>query len=307
MRLGWVRGACVAGGLFAGLFFLGQLAMLAVDSLPLWRHQSPADYLGGVQWFYRAELFGVLPMIYGTVVVATVAILVAAPFGLGTALFTAEYLNASAGNRRRRDRWVVKSAVELLAGVPSVVYGLIGVLVLRDVVYRLAEPFDPLSGDTLLTAGLLLSVMILPTVTTFADDALAAVPADQRRAARALGLSRGQTIARIALPQALPGLAAAVLLALGRALGETIAVFLVVGRLDNRWPEHPLSPAVLLEPGQTLTSKLGGSETFLAWGDPLHWAAMVSLGLVLLVLTLGITLIGRRFAGVPGRDQVSRP
>ena len=112
-------------------------------------------------------------MIYGTLVVAAVALGLAAPIGIGAAIFTAEYLP-------RRLRLVVKLTIELLAGVPSVVYGLLGILLLRNWVYDLLEPFDPLSGDTLLTAGLLLAVMILPTVMTLADDALRAVPAAQR-------------------------------------------------------------------------------------------------------------------------------
>ncbi|MEM7050296.1 MAG: phosphate ABC transporter permease subunit PstC [Acidobacteriota bacterium] len=293
-RLGGIALWSWACGLLAAAFFAAQVLLLVAESLPLWRHQGLLSYLFGERWFFRVQEFGALPMIYGTVAVATVALSLAAPIGIGAALFSAEYLGP-------RARWLFKTTVELLAAVPSVVYGLLGVLLLRDLVYRALEPFDPLSGDSLLTAGLLLAVMILPTVMTFADDALAGVSAGQRRAARALGLTHGQTVLRIALPQAWPGLVAAVLLALGRALGETIAVFLVVGRQDNQWPERLWSPAPLIEPGQTLTSKLGGSETFLAYGDSLHWAAIVGLGLVLLGITLTVTLAGHLVAALPNR------
>ena len=186
----------------------------------------------------------------------------------------------------------MKVLIELLAGVPSVVYGILGMLILRDWIYRLLERWDALSGDTLLTGGVLLAVMILPTVVTLSDDALRSVASSQRQAARALGLNRTETILSVCLPQALPGLLAAVLLGLGRAVGETIAVFLVIGRQDNQLPESWLTLRPLAEAGQTLTTKLGGSETFIAYGDPLHWAAIVGLALVLLVLVLGVTVSG---------------
>jgi phosphate transport system permease protein len=273
---------------------LGAMLVLFIwQSLPVWRH-SGADYVAGGPWFYRSEQFGALSMLYGTAVVSAVALLVAAPLGIGTAICTAEYLSP-------RPRLLMKLFVELLAGVPSVVYGLLGVLLLRNYVYEALRGlgFDPISGDTLLTAGLLLSVMVLPTVMTLADDALRGVPAAQREAARGLGLTRGQAILGVSLPQARKGLVAAVLLALGRALGETIAVFLVVGRQDNQWPASPFSLRPLIQPGQTLTSKLGGAETNIAYGDPLHWAAIVGLGLLLLVVVALVTLVG---AWLEGRD-----
>jgi phosphate transport system permease protein len=277
--------------LWSWLFSFVALATLALllgvfvwQSVPVWQHEG-WGYLTGAKWFFRQHQFGALPMIYGSMVVAVVALVLAAPLGFGAAVFTAEYLP-------RTPRLAVKVLIELLAGVPSVVYGLLGILLLRDWIYDLFAKFDPLSGDTLLTAGVLLAVMILPTIVTLSDDALRSVPAAQRRAARALGLTRAETIVHVAVPQARRGLGAALLLAFGRALGETIAVFLVVGRQDNNLPEHWFSARPLLEAGQTLTSKLGSSETNIGYGDPLHWAAIVGLGLILLLLTGGVTLLG---------------
>ncbi len=273
---------------FVALATLGFLVgIFAWQSLPVWQHEG-WNYLTGTKWFFRQAEFGALPMIYGSVVVSLVALALAAPLGMGAAVFTAEYLS-------RTPRLAVKGLIELLAGVPSVIYGLLGILLLREWIYEWFARFDPLSGDTLLTAGVLLAVMILPTIVTLSDDALRAVPADQRRAARTLGLTRAETILHVALPQARRGLGAALLLALGRALGETIAVFLVVGRQDNNLPERLLSLRPLLESGQTLTSKLGGSETNIGYGDPLHWAAIVGLGLILLVLTGALTVLGTGF------------
>lgn len=277
----------IASFAFSGLALL-TLATLAVifvvQSLPVWRHEG-LSYITGAKWFYRAHTFGALPMIYGTLVVALIALLLAAPIGIGAAIFTAEFLPNNL-------RLAVKITVELLAGVPSVVYGLIGILLLRNWIYELFARFDPLSGDTLLTAGVLLGVMILPTVMTLADDALRSVPAEQRRAARGLGLTATETVLAVSLPQASRGLVAALLLGLGRALGETIAVFLVVGRQDNNLPRNIFSPHAWLEAGQTLSSKLGGSETNIAYGESLHWAAMVGLALILMAMVLAVTIAG---------------
>lgn len=294
-RVEWTRAFAFAFAGLAALFFAAMLVAFAFESAAVWRALGLA-YPLGPRWFFRAQEFGAAAMIYGTTAVAAVALLVAAPLGIGAALWIAEYLPG-------RARWVAKGTVELLAGVPSVVYGLLGVVYLRTWVYEGATwaGADLLSGDTLLTAGLLLGVMVLPTVTTLADDALRGVPAAQRHAARGLGLSRAEAIGRITLPQALPGLAAAVLLGLGRALGETIAVFLVVGRQDNRWPANLLSLDPLLEAGQTLTSKLGGSETHIAYGEPLHWAAIVGLGLLLLLIVVTVTLAGAALFEKGGR------
>jgi phosphate transport system permease protein len=259
-----------------------MLGLFAWQSVPVWQ-QEGWRYVTGERWFFRQHQFGALAMIYGSVVVSFVALVLAAPLGLGAAVFTAEYLP-------RWPRLVMKVLIELLAGIPSVVYGLLGILLLRDWIYDAFAAFEPLSGDTLLTAGVLLAVMVLPTIVTLAEDALRAVPAAQRQAARALGLTRAEVILYVALPQARRGLASALLLGLGRAMGETIAVFLVVGRQDNNLPETLLSWRPLLESGQTLTSKLGSAETNIAFGDPLHWAAIIGLGLILLVLTLSFAL-----------------
>jgi phosphate transport system permease protein len=273
------------------LVALAALALLvgifAIQSGPVWKHEG-WNYLVGTKWFFRQKEFGALSMIYGSIVVSLVALVLAAPLGLCAAIFTAEYLS-------RKTRLAVKVLIELLAGVPSVVYGLLGILLVRDWIYHLFEKFEPLSGDTLLTAGVLLAVMVLPTIVTLSDDALRSVPAAQRRAARALGLTRAESILHVSLPQARRGLGAALLLALGRALGETVAVFLVVGRQDNQLPNNWFSLRPLLESGQTLTSKLGSSETNIGYGDPLHWGAIVGLGLLLLLLTGALTLLGTGF------------
>ncbi len=268
------------------------LGMLILQSVPLMGHRGPA-FVTENDWYYPEQAFGALAMIYGTTVVSFIALTLAVPLAVGASVFSSEYLPPG-------PRLAVKSGIELLAGVPSVVYGLIGVLFLREWVYHGFEPMDPISGDSLLTAGLLLAIMILPSVTTLCDDALRAVPAAQRAAARGLGLTRAETVLQVALPQAAPGILAASLLGLGRALGETVAVFLVVGRQDNQLPGNPFSLTAWISPGQTLTSKLGGPETHLAYGDPLHWSAMIGLALLLLVL------VGFCLASAWGMERMMR-
>ncbi len=290
-RLPWL----LTGGRGAAIGAIALVIVLMVgllwQSAPVIRH-SGLDYLIGGEWFYRLERFGILPMIYGSAVVSLVALLLAVPLGLATAVLMSEYLPP-------RLRLAAKTAVELLAGIPSVVYGLLGVLWLREWMQDRLEPFDPISGDSLLTAGVLLGVMVLPTVTTLADDALRGVSGRQRAAARGLGLTRAETILGVVLPQARAGLVAAVLLGLGRAVGETIAVFLVVGRQDNQLPGSPWDLEPWIQPGQTLTSKLGGAETFIAWGDPLHWSAIAGLAAVLLLGTVVINLAAHLLRGRP--------
>lgn len=292
-RRNWVSFSCFLGSALTGTALAGAFGLLVVESLPIWRTEG-IGFVFGREWYFRDQIFGALPMIHGSAVVALIAMVLALPAGIGAAVFIAEYLPPKL-------RFPVKSAVELLAGIPSVVYGLLAVLFLREWVHSWTQPFGALTGDGLLTAGLVLAVMVLPTIATLSEDALRAVPGDQRSAARGLGLTRAETVLHVAVPRAAPGLLAAALLALGRALGETVAVFLVIGRMDNNLPEHFFSPENWLQSGQTLTSKLGGPETHIAYGDPLHWAAMLGLALLLLALVLAclalVALPQRSFRG----------
>lgn len=281
---------------FAILAFAGLVLLLGVQSLPVWQHAGVGGVLGGERWFYRAREFGALPMLYGTLVVAGIALGLAAPLGIGAAVWLSEMLD-------ERVRLPVKAALELLAGIPSVVYGLLGILLLRPLLGPWLAPWGAVGGDALLTAGVLLAVMVLPTLVTLADDALRGVSTAERHAARALGLTRAEGLFAVVLPGARAGLVGAVLLALGRALGETIAVFLVVGRQDNQLPGAWLDPRGWLGPGQTLATKLGGAETWIAFGDPLHWAAMLALAAILAMLVLGVTWLGtRKLATTGGQD-----
>lgn len=240
-----------------------------------WRHEY---------WDYSTEKFNALTMLLGTVTVSIVALVFSVPIGIGAAIYTSEY-------SRGLMRASTKIILELLSGVPSVVYGLLGVVILMPLLQSTISKLGGQSAGTVITAGILLAVMVLPTIITFSDDALRCVPRTYREEGSALGLSKSQVIWSIVLPNARKGLAGATMLAWGRAIGETIAVFLVIGRSDRPFSMTDTFFDYLIQPGQTLTSKLGGTELSLAYGDSNHWSAMMGLGLLLWLLVGSIAFL----------------
>jgi phosphate transport system permease protein len=272
---------------FVGL--MGALvAALAVQAWPAiarygWR------FLVESNWDPVAESFGALPFVYGTLVSSALALVIAVPLGLGAAIWLAELAPASA-------RSPVTFLIELLAAIPSVVYGLWGIFVLAPALRTWLEPalgatlgFLPLFqgppyGVGMLAAGMILAVMIVPFITTVSREVLLAVPTEQREAALALGATRWETIRTAVLRYGKSGLLGAVLLGLGRALGETMAVTMVIG---NR-PEIALS---LFAPGYTMASVLANEFTE-ATSDA-YLSALVEIGLLLLGVTIIVNALAR--------------
>lgn len=293
--LPWPVTLAVGAGVLTAVAALAVLGFL-LDGVA----SGPVDWLALLTspvWYPTGGEYGAAAMLWGTGAVCAVALLVAAPLGWSAAIGLTELTPAPAAR-------VLRTAVELLAAIPSIVYGLVGIALLRPVV---SAVFGTPSGDGLLTAGLVLAVMVLPTVVAVSVDALHSVPAQTREAAAAVGLTRTEVIRAGVLPEAGPGMRAAVLLGLARALGETIAVFLVIGRADGRLPTPADALASLVHPGQTLTTKLGGPEPMLAGGAGAHWAALSALGLLLLVLVVGITLAGSFRSSRPPGPRRPRP
>lgn len=239
-----------------------------------------------LEWNPSKEKFGILSMIYGSAAVTIIALVIAIPLGLLTAIFTSEILPS-------KYRLYVKSILELLSGIPSIIYGLIGVVFLGVWMEKL---FDLQSGRTILTAGLLLAIMVLPTIIALSDEALHNIPQKYREAAGSLGLTRYEIVKSAVLPAARSDILGAVLLALGRALGETMAVMLVIGSIDK----IPRSLFNFLAPGQTITSKLGREIAETAFGS-LHFSAMICMGLILLVIGLLLTTIALMYVYNPER------
>ena len=261
----------------------------------LWRGSAAAraafgwGFLSSSTWDPVFNHFGAWPFIFGTLVTTAVGVLLAAPLGVGVAIFLAELA----------PQWLrgpVSYLVELLAAVPSVVYGLWGIFVMVPWLQQSAEvwlaghfPGVPLFsgaayGVGFLAAGLILALMVVPFVVGLSRQAIAAVPGAQREAAMALGATRWEAIWRVVLPSARSGIAAGVLLAIGRALGETMAVTMLIG---NR----AAVSASLFAPGYTLSSVI--ANEFTEATSRMYTAALVEIGLVLFAITLLVNLIAR--------------
>lgn len=254
-------GAALAALVVALIFlFMVQESALTLRELGVWRFISDAG------WHPNADAtqgqFNLLPMLAGTLLSTAGAIIIATPLGLLSALFCRFYAPP-------RVTAFYQRLIELLAGIPSVIYGFWGLVVLVPLIGAWQPP-----GASLLAGILILAVMILPTIALFAEAALEAVPADHARAAAALGMSRGAIITGVLLPAARPGIATGILLAVGRAAGETMAVLMVCGNVVQ-------IPARLSEPMRTLTANIA-LEMGYALGD--HRGALYVTGLVLLVL-----------------------
>lgn len=247
------------------------------------RHKFGWNFLFSSTWDPVAGQFGALPFIYGTVVTSTLALLIAIPQGIGSAIFLAEMAPPQLSN-------ACTFLIELLAAVPSVIYGLLGIFVLvpileRDVVPPLKSILGGLPlfrgafyGVSLFSAGIVLSVMIVPFIVSVSREVLLAVPREQREASLALGASKWQTTWRVVVPFASTGITGSIFLALARALGETMAVTMVIGNT-------PQIKASLLAPGYSIAAVIANEFTE-ATGD-LYLSALVELGLVL----FGVTFI----------------
>jgi len=258
-------------------FIVIILATLIIQSGPALFDRNLA--LLSTSWQPSTGQYGIIPMIFGTLVVMCIAIIIALPLGILSAIYIAE-------TRSDRLRRILKSSLEVLAGIPSIVYGLIGV---AYVSLWVAKGFELQTGRVILTAGLLLAVMILPTIMTLTEDAISGVSDEYRENAASLGLYHHEIIKDVVLPLAKADIAGAALLALGRALGETMAVMLVIGSLD-RLPSPIYN---MLSSGQTITSKLGREVAESAFGST-HFSVLVLMSLILVVFTLILTAISQK-------------
>jgi len=248
---------------------------LVIESYPIMK-VSGFDFFTELEWYPPEDIYGALPMIYGTFLVSFLAITFSFPFALGSAIYVSEFMD---------DKWRpwMKGFMELLAGVPSIVYGLIGMTILSGLV---KETFLLSEGNGIFTASILLGIMILPTVMSVSEDAIHSVPHVYREASLAVGYTRMETVISSVLPQAVPALVSATLLGMGRAMGETMAVMLVIGSIDKL----PTPLYNIFSSSQTMTSKLG-REAAESMGSGLHWNALVSLGLIMFVAVALVTLV----------------
>ncbi len=263
-----------ATGLSAILFILLIFAFLIRESASTFVEVPLGDLLS-TRWYPIEAYYGLLPLIFGSVVVTLGAALIALPIGLMTAVFIAEVAP-------RWAREILKPCVEVLAGIPSVVLGFMGILVLAPVI---RTTLNMPTGLTAFTGSLLLAGMALPTIVSVAEDALDAVPRSYRDAALALGATRWQTIWRVTVPAARSGILTAMMLGIGRAIGETMTVLMVTGNAA-RMPEGLVA---LFRPVRTMTATIAAEMGEVARGSA-HYHVLFTIGLVLFVISFLINL-----------------
>jgi phosphate transport system permease protein len=258
-----------AVGFVALIFFF-----LLREGLPTFFEVSPANLLG-TRWYPTFDLFGTLPLILGSLLVTVTAIAIALPLGVATAVFVREVAPSWA-------REILKPMIEVLAGIPSVVLGFFGMTLVAPFIRRsLGTP----TGLTAFTGAVILVYMSLPTIISVAEDALDAVPKSYRDGARAMGATEWQTIWRVVVPAARSGVVTAVMLGLGRAIGETMAVMLVTGNAARM----PVTLDSLFRPARTMTATVAAEMGEVAQGS-VHYHVLFGIGLILFVLTFLINL-----------------
>lgn len=268
--------------IFAILFFLLREAYPIFESHGVW------NFISGKIWKPEGEIYGfpaqygTLSLILATVLVSIGAMVIAVPLGIGCAIFISEIASP-------RLRAIIKPAIELLAGIPSVVYGFFGLIVL---VTWLQVNFSVPSGEGWLAGSIILAIMALPTIASVAEDAINAVPREFKEGSYAVGATKWQTIKNVTIPSAMSGITAAIILGIGRAIGETMAVMMVIGN-------SPLMPSLSgpFQPIKTLTStiilEMGEAPVNSMWQNSLYGVAVLLLLIVLLVNTSSTIILGR--------------
>jgi phosphate transport system permease protein len=280
------RWLVTAGGVSAILFIVGIFVFIGSQGFEFaWNRLSITELLFGDRWEPTANppTYGAFSLIAGTAWITVVAMIVAVPLSFCGAIFVGEFA------RGRAREWL-KILIELLAAIPSVVWGVIGLQVMGPWIQHL---FGLQTGLNVLNAGIILGLMAAPIMTTIAEDALKAVPDSYREAAESLGASRWQVVRKVVLPHARPGLSAAVLLGIGRAFGETIAVLMASGH-------RLMAPNSVFDPAATITATIA-AELGEAAVDSDHYQVLFVLGLVLFLITFTINLIADRI--VRGRRR----
>jgi len=258
---------------------LGVFLTLVIQSVPSLKSLG-AKYLWGQTWDPVNNIYGALPFLVGTLLTSFIALIISIPFSFAIAIFLGEY---------NPQGWLsnfLKSTVELIAAVPSVIYGFWGLLVLVPIVRDFETKFDILPyGIGIFTSSLILAVMIIPYAASMGREMIKMVPSSLKEGAYSLGATRFEVIKMIVIPYTKSGLFAGILLSLGRALGETMAVTMVIGNTS-------LMPTSIFAPGNTMASVI--ANEFTEADHTLYLSALIELALVLFVVTVIINMIGKR-------------
>jgi phosphate transport system permease protein len=259
------------------ILILSLIMLFILDGgLPLFNKVGVTDFLFGNKWVPAKGLFGASQFIIAALLVTIGAVMIAVPLGISCAIFLAEIAPSWA-------KRIVRPAIELLAGIPSIIYGVFALVVIVNLV---KISFSLASGETILAASMVLAIMILPIIISISQDSIESVPRLYKEGSYALGATDWQTIYRVIVPAAGPGIIAGIILAMGRAIGETMAVVLVIGNVEKM-------PSSLLSPGETLTSAI-----LLEMGEAVvqstHYNALFCLGIVPFVLVLLLSILSSR-------------
>jgi phosphate transport system permease protein len=279
-------------GIVAQSLFFSAAAIVAISTaalllftgsggLAVFRYLSPAEFFLGTTWNQNDQSFGVLPLLLGSLITVALTLLISGPLALGVAIFMVEIAPEPV-------RRVMRTVVELFAALPSVIYGLLG---LSLVVPWVRESFGGGLGKGILAASIVLVFMTQPTIVSIAEDALRALPEALREGALAVGATRWQMIWRVLLPAARPGLITAVVLGTGRAVGETIAVQMVIGNITSRLPDSLVKGATTMP--SAIVTQLPEATS------PEHRAALIMVAFLLLLITFSL-IAAVRAAGASG-------
>jgi phosphate transport system permease protein len=265
----------LANGLLAIAILTGIFILLVVEGLPAARELGPAAFLGA-NWnptAYGTPSYGILSLVVSTMMVSFGALIIAVPLGVLCAAYIAEAASPTV-------REIVKPTVEVLAGIPSVVVGFLGLVIVGPAIARL---FGQPNGLNALNGSLLLAVMSLPTIVSLSEDAISAVPRHHKEGSLALGAGRWQTLWRVTIPAALSGIIAAVMLGMGRAIGETMTVLMACGNALAM-------PQSYLEAVRPMTANIAIELGEVPFGS-LHYSALFVIGFVLFLMTFAVNLV----------------
>ncbi len=268
---------------FAILITVGIVLSVLFEALVFFSQVSPVSFIAGLQWSPTSEpaSFGFIPLLVGTLLITLIAIIIAGPLGLFSAIYMAEYASP-------RMRAYTKPILEMLAGVPTVVLGFFAALTVAPLIRGWGEAFGlSVSSESALAAGVVMGMMIVPLISSLSDDVINAVPQSLRDGSYALGATRSETIRRVVLPAALPGIVSAFILAISRAIGETMIVVMAAGLAANL-SFNPLDAVTTIT--VQIATLLVGDQEF----DSAKTLSAFALGLVLFLITLGLNYVALR-------------
>lgn len=275
----FVRGILMISAAISVVIVLLISYFIFRESIQAWRELGIKTILFETVWRPTNGQYGILAMVIGSISVTLLTLIIGVPLALGCALLLAEIAPSAVQD-------LFRPAIQLLAGIPSVVYGLFGMIVLVPLVRQIPVPGN--SGYGLLSASIVLAVMILPTITSISEDAIRAVPQSYKSASLALGATHWQTITKVILPAAKSGIGAALILGIGRALGETMAMIMVIGNsviMPTPLNDNPLT--LILRQARTLT---GNIAVEINYATGIHESTLFATGVVLFVLIIIVNI-----------------